>query len=259
MTRKGEIGRAQIKRRWPHRVELPAEAVCGPENSAATFGVAKALGAAPYPLSAFHDDRFFAVFHFSTAQAAQAFHARFGGELLPVVEGRSRMTPATLTTGNATASAQLPRCPGGQPGKRAGGLGTKLVGHFRWAGRAAPARAPSKSSLSRDVDVDLDISRTCSATRRLFLDMDFESIVPDKSRRWRIGNEALVSFLGRYAQNTMCRFHDRLKHCNLANPTRSEKSDLTRLSGKRACLHMGCAVDGPNEARADTADVGGRC
>jgi hypothetical protein len=130
---------------------------------------------------------------------------------------------------------------------------------FQMGGTGGAARAPSKSSLSRDVDVDLDISRTCSATRRLFLDMDFESIVPDKSRRWRIGNEALVSFLGRYAQNTMCRFHDRLKHCNLANPTRSEKSDLTRLSGKRACLRMGCAVNVPNEARADTADVGGGC
>jgi hypothetical protein len=35
MTSKGEIGRRQIQRRWPHRVELPAEAVRGAENSAA--------------------------------------------------------------------------------------------------------------------------------------------------------------------------------------------------------------------------------
>jgi hypothetical protein len=40
MTRKGEIGVRQIKRNWLHRVELPVEAVRGPENSAATFGLA---------------------------------------------------------------------------------------------------------------------------------------------------------------------------------------------------------------------------
>jgi hypothetical protein len=85
MARKGEITRAIIRRQWPHRVELPAEAVRGPEHS-----VAKALCAAPYPLSAFHDDQFFAVFHFSTAEAAQAFHARFGGELLQPAEPRRR-------------------------------------------------------------------------------------------------------------------------------------------------------------------------
>jgi hypothetical protein len=84
MVRKGEIGRRQIKRQWPHRVELPAEAVRGTENSAATFDLAKELGAAPYPLSDFHDDPDFAVFHFKTAEDAQAFHDRFGGELLPV-------------------------------------------------------------------------------------------------------------------------------------------------------------------------------
>jgi hypothetical protein len=43
MVRKGEIGRRQIQRQWPHRVELPAEAVRGPANSAATFGFAKEL------------------------------------------------------------------------------------------------------------------------------------------------------------------------------------------------------------------------
>jgi hypothetical protein len=48
--RKGEITPAVIKRQWPHRVELPAEAVRGEENAAATWGFAKPLGAAPYPL-----------------------------------------------------------------------------------------------------------------------------------------------------------------------------------------------------------------
>jgi hypothetical protein len=82
MTRKGEIGVRQIKRNWPHRVELPAEAVRGPENSAATFGLAKELGGAPYPLSEFRDDRHWTIFHFKTAEAAQTFADRFGAERL---------------------------------------------------------------------------------------------------------------------------------------------------------------------------------
>jgi hypothetical protein len=67
MTPKGEITQAIIGRQWPHRVELSDEAVRGEENSAATWGLAKELGAAPYPLSDFHDDRRFVVFHFKTA------------------------------------------------------------------------------------------------------------------------------------------------------------------------------------------------
>jgi hypothetical protein len=97
MVRKGEIGRTEIQRRWPHRVELPDDAVRGIANSAATFGLAKELGAAAYPLSAFHDDRDFAIFHFATAEAAQAFHARFGGGLLPLEEPRrKRRKPSAM-------------------------------------------------------------------------------------------------------------------------------------------------------------------
>jgi hypothetical protein len=62
----------------------------GKENSAATWGLAETLGAAPYPLSTFRDDRFFVTFHFRTAADAEAFHARFGGEMLPVVEPKRR-------------------------------------------------------------------------------------------------------------------------------------------------------------------------
>jgi len=50
MTRKGEIGRTQIKRNWPHWVELSGEAVRG-ENTALTWDLAKELGAAPQVLS----------------------------------------------------------------------------------------------------------------------------------------------------------------------------------------------------------------
>jgi hypothetical protein len=83
--RKGEITRAVIKRQWPYRVELPAEAVRGLENSAATWGFAASLGAASYPLSDFHDDRHYTVFHFKTAADAETFAARFDGKVLPPV------------------------------------------------------------------------------------------------------------------------------------------------------------------------------
>jgi hypothetical protein len=49
--RKGEIIAADIRRQWPHRVELPDEAVRGTENCPATWGLAKELGAAPYAFS----------------------------------------------------------------------------------------------------------------------------------------------------------------------------------------------------------------
>jgi hypothetical protein len=87
--RKGEITRADIGREWPHRVELPDEAVRG-KNCEPTWGLAKELGAAPYPLSDFHDDRHFSIFHFKTSADAEAFHAWFGGRLLPVVDKTPR-------------------------------------------------------------------------------------------------------------------------------------------------------------------------
>jgi hypothetical protein len=40
------------------------------------------------PLSDFRDDRHFTIFDFKTAGPAQAFHTRFGSELLPVVEDK---------------------------------------------------------------------------------------------------------------------------------------------------------------------------
>ena len=43
------------------------------ENNAAAWGLADGLGAAPYPLSEFHDDRWFSVFHFKTPAHAEAF------------------------------------------------------------------------------------------------------------------------------------------------------------------------------------------
>lgn len=87
---KGDVTPVAIRRRFPYRVELPAGPARGEESSAATWGLAKRLGAAPYPLSAFHDDRHFAAFHFKTAAAALAFRERFGGELLLPIEPQHR-------------------------------------------------------------------------------------------------------------------------------------------------------------------------
>jgi hypothetical protein len=50
--REEEIIAADIRRQWPRRVELPDEELRGTENCAGTWGLAKELGAAPYPLSA---------------------------------------------------------------------------------------------------------------------------------------------------------------------------------------------------------------
>ncbi len=67
----------------------PSEATRGAENSAATWGFAKEVGAAPYPLSDFHDAHY-TVFHFKTAADAEAFAERFGGKVLPAVPSRKR-------------------------------------------------------------------------------------------------------------------------------------------------------------------------
>jgi hypothetical protein len=88
MTRRPGITPAVIRQRWPHRVELPDETVRGAENTEATWGFAASLGGAPYPLSDFHNDRHWFVFHFGTASDAQAFAERFGGRLLPPVPPR---------------------------------------------------------------------------------------------------------------------------------------------------------------------------
>jgi hypothetical protein len=86
--RKGDVAQASI--RFLHTVGLPAGAVRGQENSAVTWGLAKKLGVAPYPLTAFYNDRHFAMFHFKTAEAALAFHEWFGGELRSVEPQRGR-------------------------------------------------------------------------------------------------------------------------------------------------------------------------
>jgi hypothetical protein len=84
VTRKGEIGRTQLARWWPHHVALPAKAVRGVANSEYVRGFAGTLSCAPRAYSLRRDDRDFVVFCFKAAEDAQAFAERFNGDLLRV-------------------------------------------------------------------------------------------------------------------------------------------------------------------------------
>ena len=86
MIRKGEIDRRQIERHWPYQVALPAEALRGSANCTAMYRLTRELAGALPPYSLMCNDIDCRIFRFPTAEAAQAFHARFGGELLPDVE-----------------------------------------------------------------------------------------------------------------------------------------------------------------------------
>jgi len=50
------------------------------------YGLARTLSGAPRPCHLLRDGRDFVVFCFAKPENAQASHARFGGELLPVTE-----------------------------------------------------------------------------------------------------------------------------------------------------------------------------
>jgi hypothetical protein len=84
--RKSETVRSLLDRDYPHRVAMPAEALRGIENSTAMCGLANDLGGALPPYDLTRGGRDLRVFRFASAEAAQAFHAQFGGEVLPIDE-----------------------------------------------------------------------------------------------------------------------------------------------------------------------------
>jgi hypothetical protein len=90
--RKGEIIRTVLSRYWPHHVALPVEALRGAANSMPIYALAKELAGEPRRYGLERDGRNYIVFCFATAEDAQTFAERFGGEVLPVSEkpGKAR-------------------------------------------------------------------------------------------------------------------------------------------------------------------------
>jgi hypothetical protein len=76
---KGELSSAEIDRRWPYQVALPADQ-CRGAHFRTQHAFCLDLSLCPRGHSVFHKDQWWQVFCFAKEVDADAFRARFGGE-----------------------------------------------------------------------------------------------------------------------------------------------------------------------------------
>jgi hypothetical protein len=91
-THKSETIHADLCRKWPHHVALPADKARGFMNSGIVHNNAAALSSAPVTYSLRRDDIDCVVFCFAKPEDAEAFSERFGGERLSVTAALPRLS-----------------------------------------------------------------------------------------------------------------------------------------------------------------------
>jgi hypothetical protein len=79
--RKGEITKSQIDREWPFQVALPSRQTVGPAYVSVRL-FAEKLSLSPRGHCFVRDGEYWNVWCFAVREDAEAFRARFGGELM---------------------------------------------------------------------------------------------------------------------------------------------------------------------------------